>query len=228
MYGIRFAFVVLAIGFLFGAVIPVHAQFSSENPLLQAIPKFQFSNDSLLNRIAPNTDFGWKIKTVQEDISEIFTFDKLKKAELILQHAKERQNEINDLDERGLPIPIELEERRIEKLNTARLLIEEKDDSILSKSFSQLREMGELNDIRVLYSQLPSVVNADEKTKQDYNEKVNSLLTWKNNCMGEFNVDDMKPLNKAVEKLEKQCPKLIDLQKKFGYERIKLLVSGTV
>jgi hypothetical protein len=38
----------------------------------------------------------------------------------------------------------------------------------------------------------------------------------------------MKPLSKAVKKLELQCPKLVDLQNKFGYERMKILVTGEV
>jgi hypothetical protein len=164
----------------------------------------------------------------REDIHEAFTFDSEKKAELKLKHAQQEQDTINKLDFSGNQIPVAYEERRIQKLNEARILIEEKDNTVLSDTFESLREMGELNDIRILYSQLPRVVDADEQTKQEFNEKVNSLETWKNNCRGDFNIEDMKPLNQAVKKLEIQCPKLVELQEKFGYERLKILVTGTV
>ncbi len=221
--------VVLTITVLvFGYAIPVHAQFSNQPFFLQEIPKFKFAGDELLKRIAPDVDFSYRIQIIGEDLREFLTFNPLEKAELKLKHAQERQDEINRLDITGNQIPIEFEERRIQKLNEARLLIEEKNNSILSNTFESLREMGELNDIRILYSQLPRVINADDDTKREYNEKVNSLETWKNNCIGEFDVDSLEPLSQAVKKLEVQCPKLVDLQNKFGYERIKLMVSGTV
>ena len=229
----------LAIAFLFGSVsvVPVHAQFNSDNPILQAIPQFQYADDRLLNDIAPDTDFGFFVSSIAQDIREAVTFDPVEKAEIKLEHARMQQEEINRLDSTGMAIPIAVEERRIEKLNEASEIINgnwnngeyELDDLLpFDKEYKTLREMGEINDIRILYSQLPSVIDSDELTKIKYNEKVNSLDTWRNNCNGAFSVDDMKPLNKAVEKLEVQCPKLVDLQNKFGYERLKMMVSGTV
>ncbi len=216
--------VVLVIGY----AQPVNAQFSNQPFILQEIPKFKFAGDELLKRIAPDVDFSYRIQIIGEDLREFLTFNPLEKAELKLKHAQERQDAINRLDVSGNQIPIEFEERRIQKLNEARLIIEEKDNSVLTSTFESLREMGELNDIRILYSQLPRVINADDDTKREYNEKVNSLDTWKNNCMGEFDVDSLKPLSQAVKRLEIHCPKLVDLQDKFGYERIKLMVSGTI
>ncbi len=220
----------LGVAFLlgFGYSPPAHAQFTNEPFFLQEIPKFSLANDSLLKSISPSTDFGYALKIFREDVSEAFTFDPEKKAELKLKHAQERQDEINQLDFSGNQIPLEIEERRIQKLNEARILIENRENTMLSNTFDSLREMGELNDIRILYSQLPRVVDADELTKIKYNEKVNSLNTWRNNCDGAFSVDEMKPLGQAVQKIEKQCPKLVELQEKFGYERLKILVSGTV
>ena len=212
----------------FGYAMPVHAQFGGGSPVLDFIPAFDLANDNLIQRISPNADFGFTMNVFREDVREFFTFDPTAKAELKLQHAQEQQNKINDLDSRGMQIPLVHEERRIQKLNEAREIINNQENSILSTTFNQLREMGELNDIRVLYSQLPRVVNADQQTKDDYNEKVNSLQTWKNNCRGEFDVDNMVPLSQAVQKIEAQCPKLIELQNKFGYERLKLLVTGSI
>ena len=100
--------------------------------------------------------------------------------------------------------------------------------SIVIDSFETLRQMGEVNNIRILYSQLPSVVNASDEIKQRYNDKVNSLDTWQKFCIGEFDVDELLPLRSAVDKLEIQCPKLLELQEQFGRERIRLLVTGQV
>jgi len=219
-----FALALLAIGY----AMPVHAQFGTGSPFLEIIPAFDLANDNLIQRISPNADFGFTMNVFREDVAEFFTFDPTAKAELKLKHAQEQQNKINDLDSRGLQIPLVFEERRIQKLNEAREIINNQEDSILTSTFNQLREMGELNDIRILYSQLPRVINADQQTKDDYNQKVNSLQTWQNNCIGEFDVDNMVPLSQAVMKIEAQCPKLIDLQDKFGYERIKKMVTGSI
>ncbi len=230
-------FVIGALVFGAVSVTPVYAQFNSENPILQAIPQFKFADDRLLNDIAPDTDFNFFISSIVQDIREAVTFDPIKKAGIKLEHARLQQEEINRLDSTGMPIPIALEERRIQKLNEASEIIngnwkndKYKLDDLLpfDKEYKVLREMGEINDIRILYSQLPRVINSDDAIKQEYNDKVNSLETWKNNCTGKFNVDDMKPLRKAIDKLEVQCPKLVDLQDKFGYERLKMLVTGTV
>ncbi len=225
--------VVLVIGY----AQPVNAQFSNQPFYLQDdIPKFSFSNDSFIKRISPNTDFSYALQVFRENIAEAFTFDPERKAELKLKHANNEQNRINQLDITGNQIPIAYEERRIQKLNEAKAIISDKfesdgmyqDKKRLTHVWESLREMGELNDVRILYSQLPRVINADDDTKREYNEKVNSLETWKNNCMGEFDVDELRPLNQAVKQLEVQCPKLIELQDKFGYERIRMLVSGSI
>jgi len=232
--------VVLIIGiaflFGFGYAMPVHAQFTNEPFFLKEIPDFSLANDSLIKRISPSTDFSYALQVFREDIHEAFTFNPEQKAELKLKHAQEEQERINLLDISGNQIPLQHEERRIQKLNEAKEIIQQKfesegtyqDRERITDTWDLLREMGELNDIRILYSQLPRVINADDDTKREYNEKVNSLDTWKNNCTGSFDVDDMKPLRKAVQKLEAQCPKLVVLQDKFGYERMKILVTGEV
>lgn len=212
---------------------PIHAQFSDDNIFLKGIPKFSFATDDFLKRLAPDVDFSYRLQVIGEDFREFLTFNPVEKAQLKLEHARTQQDKINDLDSRGLAIPLEIEERRIQKINEATVLLNQneravKNDSGIFDDFQLLKEMGELNDIRILYSQLPKVVNADEETKTRFSEKVNSLDSWKNNCTGEFNVDDMKPLREAVEKLEKQCPKLVDLQEKFGYDRLKMLVTGRI
>jgi len=231
-------FVVLTLVIVvFGYAIPVHAQFFSDGEtLFDRIPAFELGNDNFIKRFAPDTDFGFFIRTVTNNVSEALTFNDERRAELKLQHAQVDQDEINDLDSRGLPIPLQLEQRRIAKINEATEILNNRiernqtitDKDNLTDRFDTLREMGELNDIRILYSQLPRVIESDHATKQQYNEKVNSLDTWQNNCHGEFDVDNMVPLSMAVKKLETQCPRLVELQNQFGYERIKMMVSGTV
>ena len=200
-------------------------------PLFEHKP-FDFGTDQELRQLTPEPDFGWRLKIIGEDFREFFTFNPLEKAQLKLQFATERPLEIDDLYSRGLAIPIEYEQRRIPKLNEATVIINSNPDSpilsIVIDSFETLRQMGEVNNIRILYSQLPSVVNASDEIKQRYNDKVNSLDTWQKFCIGEFDVDELLPLRSAVDKLEIQCPKLLELQEQFGRERIRLLVTGQV
>ncbi len=215
--------------------ITVHGQDGSmaiPPPLYEHNP-FDFGNDQELKQLTPEVDFAWRLKVLGEDFREFFTFDPLEKAQLKLEFAEQRQIEIDELDTRGLAIPIEYEQRRIQKLNEASEIINQTPvtNQILSmiiESFETLRMMGELNDIRILYSQLPSVVNASDEVKQRYNAKVNSLENWKEFCIGQFDIDTLKPLRTAVDKLEQQCPKLLELQEQFGRERLRLLVTGQV
>jgi len=192
--------------------------------------------DRQLRELAPPLNFNERVFFFVQDVQEAFTFDPVARAELKLEHAQEHQIIIDDLDSRGLAIPIEFEQKRIDKLTEASEILQERlqdtpavaDDRLLQiiESFETLRTMGELNDIRILVSQLPNVVNAPEEVKQQYNAKVNSLRTWQENCTGEFDIDTILPLRSAIDKIELQCPKLLELQEQFGRERIRLLVSG--
>lgn len=219
------------------------AQLASAQQLSLNLEKLQstFSGDQFIRNIAPDTDFDWKLESFSQDIAEAFTFDEVEKAQLKLEHAQIQQEKIDDLDRRGLSIPVELEERRIQKINEASDIIDrkpmqeiyelnKKDDGLrlFSSQLDLLKEMGELNEIRVLYSQLPEVVNADQETKDRFNAKVNSLDTWQKECTGDFNIDELKPLRTAVSKLQNQCPKLLEYEEKFGLDRIKMVVSGTI
>lgn len=221
--------------------VAVHAQDGSlaiPPPLFQPVPEVAFKDDKLLNQFNQGVSFGWNLKILGEDIAEVFTFDPDRLAELKLKHAEERQKEIDALDFVGLPIPIEYEERRIQKLNEAREIVNQRvldtpsvADSKLSgviESFKMLRNMGELNDIRILYSQLPRVMNAGDEVKERYNDRVNSLQTWKDSCKGEFDIDSLGSLKNAVSNLEEQCPRLLELQEQFGTERLQSLVRGTI
>jgi len=214
--------------------ITVHAQDGSFGipPPLFDHQEFLLAQDQELRDIAPPIDFNWQLKVFREDVREFFTFDPVEKAELKLQHAQERQAEIDNLDQRGFAIPIEYEERRVAKVNEASDLLNESAekgrviDQEIHDAFNTLIIMSELNDIRIFYSQLETVAVADQQTKERYNAKVNVLQTWQDNCTGEFDIDAILPVRTAIDKIELQCPKLLELQEQFGRERIRLLVSG--
>ena len=208
--------------------ITVHGQDGSmalPPPLFEHKP-FDFGTDQSLRELTPEPSFNWRLKIIGEDFVEFFTFNPLEKAQLKLEFAEQRQMEIDFLDSRGLAIPLEYEERRIQKLNEAREIVNERiavtpvvQNELLRRvidSFETLKQMGELNDIRVLYSQLPSVINAPDAVKERYNEKVNALDTWQEFCIGEFDVDNLRSLRTAVDDIEQQCPKLVELQEQFG------------
>jgi len=213
--------------------VTVHGQMEMPPPLFDH-QEFLLAQDKELRELAPPVDFSWSLKIFREDILEFFTFDPIEKAQLKLQHAEERQLEIDNLDTRGFAIPIEYEERRVQKLNEASDILNKSNEEgrvilpEIVETFDTLRTMGELNDIRVLYSQLETVAIADEQTKVNFNQKVNSLRTWQENCIGEFDIDAVLPVRTAIDKIEIQCPKLLELQEQFGRERIRLLVSGEV
>jgi hypothetical protein len=216
--------------------ITVHAQSVTEIPpplfqLPQQEPPFDFGTDQELRELRTEADFGWRLKIIGEDFIEFFTFDPLQKAQLKLEFAQERQIEIDELNSQGLPIPVEYEQRRIQKLNEAIEIFNERDDTMFTKtitSIDALKEMAEFNQVKVLYSQLGVVLNSPQEVKDAFNRKVNSLDAFQENCIGEFDVDDFSllSLDSSFEKLEEQCPKLEELEKKFGRDRIKQLVTS--
>lgn len=218
--------------------ITVHAQDVTEIPpplfqLPEQEPPFDFGTDQELRELRTEPDFGWRLKIIAEDFIEFFTFDPLQKAQLKLEFAQKRQNEIDELNSQGLPIPVEYEQRRIQKLNEAIEIFNQREDTIFMKtitSIKTIREMAEFNQVKVLYSQLETVLNSPQEIKDAFNSKVNSLDAFQENCIGEFNVDDfaLLSLDSSFEKLEEQCPRLEELEKKFGRDRIKMLVTGEV
>ena len=222
--------------------ITVHAQSVTEIPpplfQLPQEPPFDFGTDQELrenglNRFVTEADFGWRLKILGEDFIEFFTFDPLQKAKLKLEFAQERQNEIDELNSQGLPIPVEYEQRRIQKLNEAIEIFNTDEQTILPDtitSIQSLKEMAEFNQVKVLYSQIETVLVSPQEVKDAFNNKVNSLNAFQENCIGEFDVDDfaLLSLDSSFEKLEEQCPRLEELEKKFGRERIKQLVTGQV
>ncbi len=201
--------------------------------------KFLIDQNSAIRDIAPALSFNERLQFFFQDIGELFTFNPVAQAQLKLEHAQERQDAIDLFDSRGLAIPLEFEERRVQKLDEANVILRDSIEqemmfedgqrvSDVVETFNTLRQMGELNDIRVLYSQIPSIIDSSPEVKEEYNAKVNSLVSWQENCVGDFDVDSLLPLSSTIAKLENQCPKLVELQEKFGRERLRILVTGQV
>ncbi len=206
-------------------------------PLYQPVPVVDFRDDRLLTEITSHASFSWSLKTLGEDIAEALTFNPLEKAELKLKHAEERQREIDYLHFVGEPIPVEYEERRVQKLNEASAIINSnwKDDryglsdlKFFDSEYKLLRNWGELNDVKHYYSQLPRIMESTDEVKQRYNHKVNSLQTWKDFCTGEFDVDSLGTMRTAIDRIEVQCPHLLVLQEKYGTDRLQSIVKGTI
>lgn len=225
--------------------INVHAVFHieavptlSDIPPISAIPDkeppFDFGTNQELRELQAQPDFGWRLKIIGEDFLEFFTFNPLEKAQLKLQFAQERQNEIDQLRTQGLPIPAQYEERRIQKLNEAIEIFSQRDSqAVLSETISSigaiesLREMAEFNEVKILVSQIQDVVDAPKRVQDAFNDRVNSLDVYQENCVGEFDVLNFVPLDLAFEKLEEQCPRLEELEERFGREQIRRLVMDT-
>ncbi len=232
---------ILFVAILLQMPITIHAQqipSLEDIPPISAIPEkeppFDFGINQELRELETQPDFGWRLKIIGEDLFEFLTFNPLEKAQLKLQFAQERQNEINQLRREGLPIPAQYEERRIQKLNEAIEIFNETDNqAVLPETISSigaiqsLRKFAEFNEVKILVSQIPDVIASPQRVQDAFNERVNSLDVYQENCVGEFDVINFVPLDLAFDKLEEQCPRLKELEERFGREQIRRLVMDT-
>jgi len=216
--------------------ITVHAQYGTSDEIVNLLPPpitpFVVE-EKQLRELAPELTLNERFFFFVQDVRETFTFDPVEKAEVKLRHAEENQIMIDNLDSLGQAIPIEFEQRRIEKINEATVIISESNEVVLpelKQAFETLHRMGEINSIRVLYSQLPEVIKSDEETKTMFENKVTSLKAWRENCFGNFDVDELGDgtFDASIDRIEEMCPLLIELQQQFGRERVRLLVTGEV
>lgn len=199
-------------------VIPVYADNNNAKPTLQ-----------------------WQIKVFFEDVQELITTDPQKKAQLVLEHVEQRQIEIDYLESQNQPIPKEFEERRLAKLDQAERLVADSMDLPFSdehgvmpktasdsadplvKAISTLKRVGELNEIRIAYSEFPDVINSgDENQIKEFNEKINSLDTWNDYCSGTFDANEYSHDPASFDRLTEKCPAL----KQHSINEIKGLFNG--
>jgi hypothetical protein len=160
-------------------------------------------------------DFVFKITNIIEDI-RLGLASAQDKIELIKEFAKDKQIRIDTALSRGESVPIEIEERRKALLDTS---------SIGETIKSELDRLGEMNEVRILYSQFPRCLETcTESEKELFNQKVNSLESWKSKCLGEFDIDSYENTNESFDKLAQKCPDL----KNFSKNHLKSVVTGRV
>lgn len=153
--------------------------------------------------------FIWKIQTLIEDFRlSIATGND--RAVLAFEFAENIQTTIDKSFLKGERIPQELEERRLKLLNT-----DETQKTFFDGIRDRIVEAGELNQIRILYSEFKTCTETcTDQQKRDFNLKVNSLQTWKNKCIGIFDINDYKNDDASLDRLKSKCSDLNDVNKK--------------
>lgn len=166
------------------------------------------------------SNFLFKIQNVIEDI-RINLASPVDKIDLIKEFALDKQTIIDTKTKNGEKVPLDIEERRLE-------LIEKTDNitesvNIVTNIKNELQNLGEMNEIRILYSEFEDCkLNCTDQQLQEFNDKVNSLETWKNKCSGTFDINDYDYSMNAFEKLTEKCPDLT----KFSKNHLRIAVNG--
>jgi hypothetical protein len=171
-------------------------------------------------------DFIFQIQTIVEDIRLGFATG-ADKASLIVEFAKDKQTRIDTALARGETLPLAVEERRNELINTEVKTETNSDgvrvETIFNNFNNEYNKLAELNEIRILYSQFDDCkMTCTEQDKQVFNDKVNSLDSWEKKCSGTFNIDNFDYSDSGFDKLSNSCPEL------KTYDRNSLLhrISG--
>ena len=166
------------------------------------------------------SNFLFKIQNVIEDI-RINLASQVDQIDLIKEFALDKQTIIDTKTKNGEKVPLDIEERRLE-------LIEKTDNitesvNIVTNIKNELQNLGEMNEIRILYSEFEDCkLNCTDQQLQEFNDKVNSLETWKNKCSGTFDINDYDYSMNAFEKLTEKCPDLT----KFSKNHLRIAVNG--
>lgn len=155
---------------------------------------------------AETVNLFWKVKMFLQDIKEMITLDPEKRAELKLQHAKDRQVEIESMTRQNKPIPPEFTQSVQLKIAEADDLSKRNNLGAFDDAISFFKSVGEVNKIRQLYSQFPSMQNATDEEKDQFNAEINSLESVKRYCMGKIDVRDYKSDYNSFSKLVEKCP----------------------
>lgn len=166
------------------------------------------------------SNFLFKIQNVIEDI-RINLASPVDKIDLIKEFALDKQTIIDTKTKNGERVPLDIEERRLELIEKTDKITESV--NIVTNIKNELQNLGEMNEIRILYSEFEDCkLNCTDQQLQEFNDKVNSLETWKNKCSGTFDINDYDYSMNAFEKLTEKCPDL----KKFSKNHLKTVVNG--
>lgn len=153
-------------------------------------------------------DFTFRIINIIEDIRLGFASGQ-DKVELIKEFAKDKQTRIDTALSRGETVSLAIEERRIELVDKALGTGYVLESNGQLPFYQEINQISEMNEIRILYSQFDEcTVSCTESEKQEFNDKVNSLETWKNKCSGSFDIDNYDYSNGGFDKLSNSCPDL--------------------
>jgi len=175
---------------------------------------FKFTKESII--------FG--IQSWVEDVRINFAQSE-DKIELIKEFVAEKQARIDNAVNKGENVSLDVEERRKELLDVSKYGISSDDLEIFNNLKDEINVASEYNEIRILYSQFDDcTLNCTELEKQEFNDKVNSLDTWKLRCSGEFDIHEYALQQSSFDKLAQKCPDL----NKFSQNHLKSAISGKV
>jgi hypothetical protein len=165
------------------------------------------------------SNFLFKVQNVIEDI-RIIVASPSDKITLIKEFALEKQAIIDTKTINGEKVPLDIEERRLELIDKSDNIEESVD--VITQLKNELNQLGEMNEIRILYSQFEDCkINCTDQQLLDFNEKVNALDSWNNKCQGTFNIDDYDYSMNSYDKLSSKCPDLY----KFSKNHLKSVVN---
>ena len=165
------------------------------------------------------SNFLFKVQNVIEDI-RIIIASPSDKITLIKEFALEKQAIIDTKTINGEKVPLDIEERRLELIDKSDNIEESVD--VITQLKNELNQLGEMNEIRILYSQFEDCkINCTDQQLLDFNEKVNALDSWNNKCQGTFDIDDYDYSMNSYDKLSSKCPDLY----KFSKNHLKSVVN---
>jgi len=171
-------------------------------------------------------NLGQKIRFFFNDLREIFIFSEERKAEFRLEQIQDIQDEIDILVAENKPIPRKLEERRMEKqvaVENALIQIKEKQpeqtqekSGIISKLetvYNRLKQIGELNDIRLAIQDFQKLRDNDDLTPiqkealaNQIDNKINAMNSVKENCTQRINSLELAFIDNPYQQIQEICP----------------------
>lgn len=159
--------------------------------------------------------YGFKL--FGENISENFTFDDLKRAELKLKHAEERTKEIETMMIENKEVPESVVDDKEQKTRDADAIIARIEasegkhdgeflDSLRQKLMIAFKQV-EIDQVRADYTRLINEDDVEERKRlaKELDEKVNkasiNIL-----CLGVLSSEKIAESSSPINELKKQCP----------------------
>ena len=151
-----------------------------------------------------------------EDISELVTFDKIKKDQLRLKHAMAEQERINQDIENGINVAKDRFDRIKQKLES----IQEKTSDFIG----QVQLLKEQNEIRQCVSDFAKLRNISGQERSELakqlDDKCNNLKSTQKYCDSKIDSLSLSTEKRPYQKLQEICPKL----KEYSLDRASSLL----